>query len=234
MKTIGLIGGMSWESTHHYYRLLNQKLQAKRGAHHSIEAILYSVDFERIVSLVQKDDWDSITQILIAIAQKIEQAGADFLLLTSNAIHKIFPQIQKAIQIPILHIVDPTAQAIQKQRGAKIALLGTQVTMEEAFYRKRLQDLFGIETLLPAPKERKELHRIIFEELTLGTLRESSRQTLIQLLQDLQQQGAQGAILGCTELSLLIQQKQSPLPLFDTTELHAQAAIDLALEESLP
>lgn len=230
MKTIGLIGGMSWESTHHYYRLLNQRLHAKLGKHHSIEALLYSIDFERILVLVQKNDWAAVTQILILIAQKLEQAGAEFLLLTSNAIHKIFPALEKAIQIPILHIVDPTAQAIQKAEYKKIGLLGTQVTMEEAFYKERLQERFGIETLLPGPLERKEVHRIIFEELTCGILQASSRQVLTDCIHHLQRQGAEGIILGCTELPLLLKQTESPLPLFDTTQLHAEAAIDLSLE----
>ncbi len=182
MKLMGLIGGMSWESTQRYYQLMNQYVQAKLGGHHSIEAILYSVDFERILNLVHRDEWEAIAQEIADLAKKLERAGANFLLLTSNAIHKVFPKIQAALHIPILHIVDPTAQAIQKAGMKTVGLLGTKVTMEEDFFKDRLFHPYGIKALVPEDRDREQIHRIIFEELTLGKIHSDSRKEMMTLI----------------------------------------------------
>jgi len=229
MKIIGLIGGMSWESTQHYYELMNRYVHEKLGGHNSMEAIIYSVNFERILKLVNQDQWSLVEQDLLQIAKKLETAGVDFLILTANAIHKVFPEIEKAIHIPILHIVDPTGDAIQKAGIKKVGLLGTKVTMGEPFYKERLQEKYGIETLVPNEESQESLHKIIFDELTIGITNETSKKTLISVISELYEQGAQGVILGCTELTLLVTQKETSIPLFDTTSLHAKAAVDLAL-----
>ena len=229
MKTIGILGGMSWESTLQYYRMMNEQVQEQLGGHHSIEAIIYSVNFEEILPLVHVNDWDSIAMRLSKLAIKLETAGADFLIMTSNAIHKIFPQIESALNIPILHIVDPTALAIQSEQIKKVALLGTKVTMEEPFYKQRLQDEFGIEAIIPDETDRAEIHRIIFDELTKGIVKEGSRNRLIQMISKLADRGAEGIILGCTELNLLIHADDVCVQLFDTTALHSKAAVAKAL-----
>lgn len=228
MKIIGLIGGMSWESTQHYYQLMNQYVHARLGGHNSIEAIIYSVNFERILTLVHRGEWESVEKEITHLAKKLETAGADFLILTANAIHKVFSEVEEAINIPILHIADPTAKAIQKAGIKIVGLLGTKVTMEEPFYKDRLLHQYGIETIVPDAHDRESLHRIIFDELTLGKIHDSSREKLIALIEKLGKQGAGAIILGCTELTLLISQKDTGIPLFDTTALHAQAAVDLA------
>jgi aspartate racemase len=228
MKTVGLIGGMSWESTKHYYQLMNQQVHAKLGGHHSIEAIIYSVNFERILKLVHQNEWEKVAEEIAKLAKKIEIAGASFLILTSNAIHKVFSQVQTAIGIPILHIADPTAEVIQKAGIQKIALLGTKVTMEESFYKDRLLKKAGIETLIPDDEDRDFIHKIIFGELTIGKIEDSSRKKILTIINKLWSRGARGIILGCTELTLLVSQKDTPVPLFDTTTLHVTAAVDLA------
>lgn len=228
MKVIGIIGGMSWKSTQHYYQLMNQYVHAKLGRHNSIEAIIYSVNFERILTLIHQDEWELVGQAMIHLAVKLEIAGADFLILTSNAVHKFFSQIEAAIKIPILHIADPTAKAIQKAGMKKVGLLGTKVTMEEQFYKQRLLDQHGIETFVPEDRDREFLHKIIFDELTVGQIHDDSREKLIGLIAKLKKRGAEGIILGCTELIQLISQKDTHIPLFDTTALHAHAAVDFA------
>ncbi len=229
MKTIGILGGMSWESTLQYYRMMNEQIQKQLGGHHSIQAIIYSVNFEEILALVKLNDWDSVAEKLSKLAIKLERAGADFLIMTSNAIHKVFPQIQSVLKIPILHIVDPTARAIQSSQIRTVALLGTKVSMKEPFYKQRLKDEFGIEVLTPSKLESEELHRIIFDELTLGVINETSRNKVIQMISKLSVSGAQGVILGCTELNLLIRPEDVSIQLFDTTALHANAAVTMAL-----
>jgi aspartate racemase len=227
MKVIGMLGGMSWESTQHYYQLMNQYVHAKLGRHNSIEAILYSVNFERILTLIHQDKWELAGQAIIRLAEKLEIAGADFLILTSNAVHKFFSQIEAAMRIPILHIADPTAKAIQAAGMKKVGLLGTKITMEEQFYTQRLLD-HGIEAFVPEDRDRESLHKIIFDELTVGQIRKDSKEKLIGMIAKLNKQGAEGIILGCTELTLLISQKDTHIPLFDTTALHAHAAVDFA------
>jgi aspartate racemase len=228
MKTIGLIGGISWESTQHYYQLMNRYIHAKLGGHNSIEAIIYSVNFERILVMIHQDRWDLVEKEIILLAQKLETAGADFLILTSNAIHKVFSQVEEAVSIPMLHIADPTAEAIQKAGIKTVGLLGTKVTMEEPFYKDRLLERYDIKTVVPEEADRASLHKIIFEELTVGKILDKSRSKLLTLIDKLSQKGADGIILGCTELTLLISQKDTPVTLFDTTALHANAVVDLA------
>jgi len=228
MKIVGLIGGMSWESTQHYYQLMNQYMHARLGGHNSIEAIIYSVNFERILTLVHQGRWELVGQEIVHIAKKLEAAGADFLVLTANAIHKVFPEVKAAIHIPIIHIADPTAESILKAGIKKIGLLGTKVTMEDYFYKQRLLDQYGIEAFVPEEHDRDALHNIIFDELTIGKIHDDSRKKLISLIDKLRIHGATGIILGCTELTLLIDQRDTQTPLFDTTALHAKAAVDLA------
>jgi aspartate racemase len=234
MKTIGIIGGMSWESTQHYYQLMNRDVQAKLGGHHSMEALIYSVNFERILAFVHRNQWDMVEKAMVQIAKKLETAGADFLIFTANAIHKVFLQVEAAVAIPILHIADPTAEAIQKAGIQTVGLLGTKVTMEEPFYKERLLDRYGIEAIVPEDSDRESLHKIIFEELTVGKILNSSRSKLMTLIEKLSNQGARGIILGCTELTLLIRQEDTQIPLFDTTALHANAAVNLACSKSGP
>lgn len=231
MKTIGMIGGMSWESTQHYYQIMNQHVFARLGKHNSIESIIYSVNFERVLELVEKDEWEAVGSIIAGLAKKLEAAEADFLIMTSNAIHKVFAAVEGAISIPILHIVDPTGDAIQKCEIKKIGLLGTKVTMQEDFYKKRLQNRYKIEVILPENEEQEFIHKIIFDELTLGRIRDESRKRLMQIIDRLSAKGVGGVILGCTELTLLISPIDTKIPLFDTTDLHAKAAVEAALLE---
>jgi aspartate racemase len=229
MKTIGMIGGMSWESTSHYYQVMNRYIHVKLGKHHSLEAILYSVDFERILQLVSRDDWQAIGEEIALLSKKLEKGGADLLLLTSNAIHKVFAQVERAIEIPILHIADPTGRAIRQAGIGKIGLLGTKVTMEEAFYIDRLKQHYTLEVRVPEKEDRELIHKVIFDELTLGIVRDASREKFLQIIDKLAKRGAGGVILGCTELTLLIQQSDTHVSLFDTTDLHAKAAVDAVL-----
>jgi aspartate racemase len=231
MKTIGIIGGMSWESTHHYYQIMNQYVHARLDKHNSIESIIYSVNFERILELVERDEWEAVGEIVAGLAKKLESAGADFLIMTSNAIHKVFAELEGSISIPILHIVDPTGDAIQKCGIRKIGLLGTKVTMQEDFYKSRLQNRYKIEVLVPENENQELIHKIIFDELTFGRIRDDSRKRIMAIIDGLSEKGADGVILGCTELTLLISQKDTKIPLFDTTDLHAKAAVEAALLE---
>lgn len=229
MKTIGMIGGMSWESTQHYYQIMNQYVHTRLGGHHSIESIIYSVNFERVLRLCRQEEWGAVAEIVADLAGKLETAGADFLIMTANTIHKIFSEVERAISIPIIHIVDPTGEAIQKSRIRKVGLLGTKTTMEEDFYKDRLTDRYHLEVVVPEKNERELLQKIIFDELVLGQMREDSRKKLIEMIKGLSEKGATGVILGCTELTLLIGQKDTKMQLFDTTDLHAKAAVDIAL-----
>lgn len=231
MKTIGMIGGMSWESTHFYYKWMNEYVAAKLGGFNSIEAILYSVNFARIMDHVDRGDWVKVGQIIAELAQTVEKGGAKALILTSNAIHMIAEEVEAAIQIPLIHIADPTGGAIRHAGMKKIGLLGTKITMEKPFYQERLKKKFGIDSIVPDQAERDQIHRIIFEELVLGKVMESSRKKFLHVMEGLFQKGAEGIILGCTEFNLLIQQKDTKIHLFDTTTLHAKAAADFALND---
>ena len=236
MKTMGLLGGMSWESTLSYYQILNQEIKDRLGGLHSAEIIMYSVDFAPIEELMgQKNGWQEIAGILTGHCRALEAGGADFIVICTNTMHKVAPEIETALKIPILHIADPTAEAVKKAGFTRVGLLGTSFTMEEDFYRGRLAERHGLEVLTPPAQDRDLVNQVIFNELCLGMVRESSQREYIRIIKDLSEQGAQCVILGCTEIGLLIDQARSPLTLFDTTELHALAAADLALsQESMP
>ncbi|KPN94832.1 aspartate/glutamate racemase family protein [Lysinibacillus sp. ZYM-1] len=230
MKTIGLIGGMSWESSAEYYRLLNEQVKQKLGGLHSATCILYSVDFQQIEHFQARGQWDQAGNVLAQAAHSLEKAGADFIVICTNTMHKVIDIIESAISIPILHIADATAKQIKEVGLQKIALLGTMYTMEQAFYKSRVEG-FGIEVIVPDHNTRKEVNRIIYEELCMGSIIPNSKSYYSQVINELVQAGAQGVILGCTEIGLLIQQQDVNVPVFDTTVIHAQAAVSMAIQE---
>ena len=227
-RTLGIIGGMSWESTESYYRLINEGVKAKLGNLHSADLLLHSVDFAAIEALQAKGAWDEMGAILANSGKRLQAAGAQGLLIATNTMHKVIDDIQASTNLPIIHIADVTAAAIKQQGLTKVALLGTQFTMTQDFYKQRLIDA-GLQVLIPENDARAEVHRIIYEELCQGQLLASSRQYYQQVIQDLANKGAEGVILGCTEIGLLIQQADSPIPVFDTTAIHAAAAVDFLL-----
>ena len=227
-RTLGIIGGMSWESTESYYRLINEGVKAKLGNLHSADLLLHSVDFAPIEALQAKGAWDEMGAILANSGKRLQAAGAQGLLIATNTMHKVIDDVQAATNLPIIHIADVTAAAIKQQGFTKVALLGTQFTMTQDFYKQRLIDA-GLQVLIPENEARAEVHRIIYEELCQGQLLASSRQYYQKVIQDLANKGAEGVILGCTEIGLLIQQADSPIPVFDTTAIHAAAAVDFLL-----
>ena len=228
MKTIGLLGGMSWESTQTYYRLINEGVKAKLGGLHSAKLVLVSVDFAEIKALQYQGDWDAAGAALATAAQQVEAAGADLLLLCTNTMHKVAPQIEAALKIPLLHLADATAERIKERGLKKVGLLGTKFTMTQDFYKARLEH-HHLDVIVPNEKDRDTIHRIIYDELCLGDIREDSRQDYLRIIQTLQTQGAAGIIAGCTEIGLLVQQKHIALPLFDTAAIHAELAVKKAL-----
>jgi aspartate racemase len=229
MRTLGLIGGMSWESTVPYYREINQAVKLQMGGLHSAKLILYSVDFCEVEHLQATDQWDAAGAMLAEIAQKLEHAGADALVLCTNTMHKVAHAISHAVSIPLLHIADPTALAIQQGGLCKVGLLGTRFTMEQDFYRSRLENDHGLTVLVPPLGDRDLVHQIIYQELCLGQIHEASRQHYLRVIADLSARGAQAIILGCTEIALLVQPHHCALPLFDTTALHARSAAHWAM-----
>lgn len=229
MKTIGLIGGMSWESTVPYYRLINEGVKQRLGGLHSARIILYSVDFAEVEHLQRTGNWQVAGDLLAQAAHKLQGAGAEALVLCTNTMHKVADAIEAAVQIPLLHIVDPTAARIRQAGLGKVGLLGTRFTMEQDFYKARLQQRHGLQVLVPPAPDRDEVHRIIYEELCLGLVRDDSRSVYQRVMADLVAQGAQAIILGCTEIALLVAQNDASVPLFDTTAIHAQATVDWAL-----
>lgn len=231
MKTIGLIGGMSWESTVPYYRQINEAVKARLGGLHSAKIILYSVDFYEIERLQHAGDWDAAGAQLAAAAQALERAGADFCVLCTNTMHKVAPAIQAAVIIPLLHIADPTAAAIRAAGFTKVGLLGTRFTMEEDFYLARLTQQHGLEVIIPPPADRETIHLIIYDELCLGQVLPASRTQYTRIMQALVADGAQCIILGCTEISLLVGSQDAAVPLFDTTAIHALAAAQYSMAE---
>ncbi|MES2207554.1 MAG: aspartate/glutamate racemase family protein [Pseudomonadota bacterium] len=231
MKTIGLIGGMSWESTVPYYRLMNETIREKCGGLHSAKIILYSVDFHEIEQLQHTGNWEAAGTLLANIAQSLELAGADFLVLCTNTMHKLAPVIEAAVRIPLFHIADPTALEIKQHGFTTIGLLGTRFTMEQDFYREKLRKDHGLNVLIPEQKDREIIHRIIYEELCLGKIVNESRDSYRRVLQVLIDQGAEAIILGCTEISLLVAANDSSVPLFDTTSIHARKAAEWALSK---
>ncbi|MBT3189329.1 MAG: aspartate/glutamate racemase family protein [Anaerolineae bacterium] len=229
MKTIGLLGGMSWESTALYYRWINELVREKLGGLHSAKIAMYSVDFQEIEELQHSGEWDATGKILSTAAKQIENAGADFLLICTNTMHKVAPQVEAAIDIPLLHLADATANRIKADGIKNIGLLGTRFTMEQDFYAGRLRDEHGLNVILPSSAEREIVHRVIYEELVVGVVRDESRREYLRIMDGLRAQGAEGVIEGCTEIVMLVQQEHTDIPLFDTTAIHAQAAVEMAL-----
>ncbi|SDO68818.1 aspartate racemase [Halomonas shengliensis] len=232
MKTIGLIGGMSWESTQTYYRLINQGVKARLGGLHSAKLVLYSVDFAEIEALQRRGDWAATAQILGEAARSLAAAGANFLVLCTNTMHKVAPQLEQAVAIPLLHIADATANELHRQGVTRVGLLGTRFTMEQAFYRERLEAQ-GIQVLTPDAAQRERVHTVIYDELCRGEIRTDSRADYLEIVGSLAGQGAQGVILGCTEIGLLIEADDTDVPLFDTTAIHAEQAVEAALATKL-
>lgn len=230
MKTIGLLGGMSWESSLVYYQIINQKVKEILGGHHSCECVMYSVDFDPIKKLQHENNWEKLTQIMIEAAQKIEKGGAEMLTICTNTMHKMYDDVQNNISIPVLHIADATAEAIHAKNINKIALLGTRFTMEHDFYKGRLTNKHGIEVLIPAGNNLESVHNIIYNELVLGEIKAESREIYKRIIEDLAKKGAQGVILGCTEIPLLIKQTDVSIPVFDTTTIHAEKTVEFALK----
>ena len=228
-KTIGLLGGMSWESTAIYYRELNEGIKAKLGGLHSARICMVSVDFEEIEKLQQIEDWNGTAVILSEAAIAIEKGGADFLLICTNTMHKVAPQIEANISIPILHIADATAQRLREAGIKKVGLLGTRFTMEQDFYKGRLVEKYGIDVIVPNEPEREDVHSVIYNELCLGTIDQNSRERYLKIIAQLAANGAEAVILGCTEIALLVQQNHTATPLYDTTAIHAEQAVLEAL-----
>jgi aspartate racemase len=228
-KMIGLIGGMSWESSAQYYRLINEGVRDRVGGVASARTLMWSFDFARIEALQHAGDWDALAGELVVASKALQKGGADFLVLCTNTMHRCAWAIDAAVKIPLLHIADPTAAAIQAAGLTKVGLLGTAFTMEQAFYRGRLEDQFGLEVLIPDAEDRKAVHGVIYRELVTGQVLEASREVYRAVIRRLVERGAQGIILGCTEIMLLIGEADSPVPVFDTTTLHAVAAVEKAL-----
>ena len=230
MKTIGLLGGMSWESTVHYYQIINKEIQSRLGGLHSAKIVLYSVEFSEIEQYQSGGQWDKCVEILGKAAKSLETAGADFILICTNTIHKVAPQIASAIQIPIIHIADAAADELEKCGIRHVGLLGTKYTMMQDFYKKRLAGR-GIDVLIPDEADMETINTVIFEELCVGKLNEESRKKFRRIIEELKEAGAEGIILGCTELGLLIRQSDAPIPVFDTTVIHAKKAARIAMSE---
>ena len=229
MKTIGLLGGMSWESTVPYYQIINRTINGQLGGLHSAKIVLHSVDFHEIEQLQHAGEWDRTATILARAGRSLEAAGADCLVLCTNTMHRVADAIQAAIKIPLLHIADAVASRVKDSGIRSIGLLGTKFTMEQAFYRDRLSDIHGLGVLTPDEQQRDRIHQIIYEELCVGQIKDESRAEFSAIIRDLADRGAQATILACTEISLLVKQDDSPVPLFDTTEIHARVAAMWAL-----
>jgi aspartate racemase len=231
MKTIGLIGGMSWESSLEYYRIINETVKEKLRGFHSAKIAMYSVDFEEVEKLQRQGNWDEATRLMIDAAQRIEKAGAEFVVICTNTMHKMAEEVQKSIDIPLLHIVDVTAEKIKGQGIRKVGLLGTRFTMEEDFYKGRLLKKHEIEVIIPEEEERVRIHNILYDELCLGEIKKLSRDKFKEIIENLVARGAEGVILGCTEIPLLVNQEDYEIPLFDTTAIHAITAVEYAVGE---
>jgi aspartate racemase len=228
VKTIGLVGGMSWESSAHYYRLLNEAVKARLGGLHSAKCILASVDFAEIEPLQRDERWDDAGAILNRAALGLERAGAELLLICANTMHKVADQMMQGVHIPLVHIADVTAERVRGAGVRRVALLGTRYVMEQDFYRQRLTERHGLEVMVPGPADRGEVNRVIFEELVLGRIEPRSKARYVAVMDELVRAGAEGVIAGCTEITMLVQQRDVSVPLFDTTEIHALAAVEQA------
>ena len=225
MKVIGLLGGMSWESTELYYRWINEEVKRRLGGLHSARVAMVSVNFQEIEELQHNEQWERAGNILTKAAQQIEAAGADFLLICTNTMHKVAPQIERGVNIPVLHLADATAEKIKHLNMQMVGLLGTKFTMEQDFYKGRLTERHGLTVIVPSEVDRQIVHRIIYDELCLGIVKESSRQEYLRIIEAMRRQGAEGIIEGCTEICMLVQQKHTDIPLFDTTAIHAEKAV---------
>jgi len=229
MKTIGLIGGMSWESSIEYYRIINEEVRKALGGVHSAKSVMVSLDFGEIEDLQMKGDWEEATRVMIQSAREVEKGGADFLLICTNTMHLMADEVQVAINIPLLHIADATARAVKDQGLKSIGLLGTRFTMEEDFYRGRLEKSHKLKVVVPDQPGRELVHNVIYDELVQGMIKDPSRQGYKEVIQDLVKEGAEGIVLGCTEIGLLVKKEDVSVPIFDTMEIHALAAVDAAL-----
>ncbi|WP_455918502.1 aspartate/glutamate racemase family protein [Ensifer canadensis] len=229
MKVMGLIGGMSWESSAQYYRIVNQEVRARLGGVHSAKSLMWSMDFGEIERLQHIGDWSALTGEMTDAAGRLEAGGADFLVICTNTMHRMADAVSAAVSIPLLHIADPTAEKIKALGLNRVGLLGTAFTMEQDFYKGRLIERHGLDVLVPGDEDRKTVHDIIYKELVVGRVEDASRDAYRQVIQRMVERGAQAIIMGCTEIMLLISQADSPVPVFDTTELHALAAVDRAL-----
>lgn len=232
MKTIGLIGGMSWESTIEYYRIINQVVQMKLGGVHSAKIVMVSLDFAEIEELQTQAKWEEATSIMVDSAKRLEKCGADMVLICTNTMHLMADEVQEGINIPLLHIADATAQTIIDQGLNKVGLLGTRFTMEKDFYRGRLEKKHKLKILIPDENQRDIVHRVIYQELVKGQIKENSREKYREIIESLVKNGVEGIILGCTEIGLLVKQEDTAVPVFDTTDIHAQAAVEAALDNA--
>jgi len=230
MKTIGFIGGMSWESSLEYYRITNEMIKERLGEPHSCKSIMYSVDFAEYEMLQHKGKWELLTSKMVDIAIKLEKAGADIVLICTNTMHKMAPDVEKSITVPLLHIADAAAEEIKTSNMNKVGLLGTKFTMEQDFYKGRLKEKHGIDVVIPDEKDREVVHNVIYKELISGIIKKESREKFKTIIQNLKKNGAEGVILGCTEIPLLIKNTDTDIPVFDTTMIHAKKAVDLVLE----
>jgi len=231
MKTIGLIGGMSWESSLEYYRIINQTIRQELGGSHSGKIIMFSVDFEEVEQFQHQGKWNEAAKLIIEAAKRLEMAGANFVVVCSNTMHKVADQVQQKIKIPLVHIADTTAERIRARGLKKIGLLGTKFTMEEDFYKDRLIGKYALDVIVPTTKEREIIHNVIYCELCLGERKQSSKRRFKHTMQNLAASGAEGIVLACTEIGLLVGQDDIDVPLFDTTAIHAQCAAELAVKE---
>ena len=230
MKTIGLIGGMSWESSLEYYRIINEQVKNKLGGLHSAKSLMYSVDFQEIEKVQHQGKWDEAAKSMIEAAKRLEKGGADFIVICSNTMHKVAEEVEKNMKVPLLHIADATAEKIKDAGFEKMGLLGTRFTMEEDFYKGRLIKRYGLEVFIPDEKARQIVHDIIYKELCLGVIKPSSKDQFKEIIQNLLKNGAEAVILGCTEIPLLIRQEEVEVRLFDTTRIHAESAVEYALK----
>ncbi|TMP39792.1 aspartate racemase [Pseudoalteromonas citrea] len=228
MKTVGLIGGMSWESTASYYRIINQGIKARLGGLHSAKIVLNSVDFAEVEAMQQADDWQLSAELLKSSARSLEAAGAQCIMICTNTMHKVADEVAATVSLPLIHVADTTARVLTAKGVTKVALLGTRFTMSEPFYKTRLEQR-GVDVVVPTDDEQTVIHDIIYQQLCLGDIREDSKQQYLDIINLLQHQGAQGVVLGCTEIGLLISQQDTDIPLFDTAEIHANAAVEFAL-----
>lgn len=229
MKTIGLIGGMSWESSSEYYRIINETVRERLGGLHSAECIMYSADFEEIENLQHQGKWEELTKLMINFAQKLEGAGAGFIVICTNTMHKMAEEVENNTNIPLLHIADATAEKIIEKGLGKLGLLGTNFTMEEDFFKKRLEEKYNIEVIIPSQNDRRIIDSVIYNELCLGIIKQSSKEKYKEVINRLISDGADGVILGCTEIPLLVSQGDVEMPVFDTTTIHAKSAVEFAL-----